>query len=163
MCLPIVKVLSPLDISEKDLLVFEEMVLKSGEVNPQTLPDLIQNAYALAFIWMDGALIGVGGVKRPSNSYRADVFLKAKVAFDPSQFEFELGWIYIEEAGRDKKIASLIVEKLVLALDGANAYATSSVVNYKMHASLRRFGFELVGTPYASSQNASDIILFLRK
>jgi hypothetical protein len=104
MCPPIIRIISPSETSKADILLFEKMVLQGGEVKPQTLSNLIQNAYALAFVWMGGALIGVGGIKRPSNSYRVGVFLKAKVEIDPSQFDFELGWIYIEKAGRDKKL-----------------------------------------------------------
>jgi len=38
------------------------MVLEAGEVNPNTLPGLIDRALALAFARLDGALVGVGAI-----------------------------------------------------------------------------------------------------
>lgn len=154
-------VLPPGEVSAEDRAAFEEMVLEAGEVNPNTLPGLIDGALALAFARLDGALVGVGAIKRPYGSHRGDVFKWAKSDLDPKQFPFELGWVYVKPAAQGRRIASRLVEKLMPVLNGARVYATSRVNNYRMHSSLKRFGFKPVGVPYPSKQNEPEIQLFV--
>jgi ribosomal protein S18 acetylase RimI-like enzyme len=156
-----VSVLPPSQIAASERASFKQMILEGGEVNPKTLSGLIDRALALAFIWVDGALVGVGAIKRPYKSHRHDVFQYAKVEYDPMQFEFELGWVYVNKASRNRRLASRLVEALMPSLNGARVYATSRVDNARMHESLQRFGFKQVGTPYPSKQSEPEIQLFV--
>jgi GNAT superfamily N-acetyltransferase len=153
--------LLPREASAEERAAFEQMVLEAGEVNPDTLPGLIDRALALAFVRLDGTLVAVGAIKRPYSEHRGHVFTWAKSKIDPKQFEFELGWIYVKPAAQGKRIASRIVEKLMPVLNGALVYATSRVNNDRMHSSLKRFGFQPVGIPYPSKQNEPHIQLFI--
>lgn len=157
-----IDVFPPTGLSTLERSGFEQLVLSGGQVNPATLASLITGALAIALAKSDGELVGVGAVKRPNKSYARGVFQKAKVSLTPEQFPFELGWVFVAEAGRGMRLASRIVEGLMPAVQGVGSYATSSVSNEKMHSSLRRFGFQKVGTPYASVQNEGDIQLFVR-
>lgn len=156
-----VSVLSPGAVSAEERVAFQQMVFEGGEVNPNTLPSLVDRALALAFARLDGTLVGVGAIKRPYESHRKDVFTWAMADLDPTQFEFELGWVYVSPSCRGKRIASRLVEKLMPVLIRAPVYATSRVDNERMHASLKRFGFKQVGVPYPSKQNEPEIQLFV--
>ncbi len=158
----VITVLPPSKVGAAERTAFEKMVLEGGEVDPKTLPGLVGRALVLAFVRLDGELVGVGAIKRPYESHRDDVFSWAKAEHDPTQFEFELGWVYVNAAGRNKRIASQLVEELMPSLNGACVYATSRVNNERMHASLRRFGFSRAGIPYPSKQNDPKIQLFVR-
>jgi GNAT superfamily N-acetyltransferase len=138
------------------------MILEAGEVNPDTLSALIDRAIGFVFARIDGALVGVGAIKRPYDSHRRDVFSWAKCGLDPTEFPFELGWIYVKPEAQGNRIASQLVEKLMPLTNGERVYATSRVNNHRMHSSLKRFGFNAVGTPYDSRQNQPKIQLFVR-
>src|SRR5690348_1731849 len=115
-------VFAPAEISPEDRAAFEQMVLEAGEVDPQTLPGLIDRALALAFARLNGALVGVGAIKRPYSGHRGHVFSWAKSKLDPKQFEFELGWVYVKPAAQNRRIASRLVDQLMPALNGAQVY-----------------------------------------
>ena len=143
------------------LSVFKRMVIEGGQVDPQTLPGLIERALALAFVHSDGVLGGVGAIKRPYDSHRNEIFAKSRTRLKPTGFEFELGWIYVDPSLRGKRLGSSLVDKLMPSLKGEAAYATSSVNNERMHSSLRRVGFKLEGVPYPSAINEPPIQLFV--
>ena len=151
----------PNTVAAEDLSAFKQFVLAGGEVNAKTLPSLVSSALSLAFARIGEELVGVGAIKRPNRRYRAYLFAKAGVMQDPSQFEFELGWVYVRPSAREKGVASALVEVLVPLLDGALAYATSRVDNERMHVLLKRSGFRPVGVAYPSQLNEPAIQLFL--
>jgi len=153
---------SPCECQIEDLNAFEQVVLAGGEVNRNTLSSLITRALSLVFVRVGNQLVAVGAIKRPNAGYRASVFGKAGVKRDPTLFEFELGWVYIDPTERGIGLANSIVEILVLSLHGACAYATSRVDNERMHAVLKRFEFQPLGNPYPSQLNEPEIQLFIR-
>jgi hypothetical protein len=154
-------VFDPSACDASTLSEFQALVLAGGEVDPTTLPNLIQRALVLGFAHLGASLVGVSGIKRPNDSYRSKVFMKAKSPLNPSKFEFELGWVYVNPCARGNRLASRLVLDLMPALKGAAVYATSRVDNWPMHSSLHRAGFRLEGTPYPSNMNEPDIQLFV--
>jgi len=136
-------------------------VLEGVEVDAHTLPALIERALALALVRDEESVVGIGAIKRPNASYRNRVFGDAKSRLVPAQFDFELGWIYLCEAARGKRLTTPIVQALLLRLEGRPVYATSRVDNVPMHASLTHCGFRKEGTPFPSKQNQGQIQLFV--
>jgi hypothetical protein len=86
-CIRVLCAITAAPDSRKHLI---ELVKRGGEVNPQTLRDLVHRAFMLAFAWHEQALAAVGGLKRPNAAYRARIFDKAGVR-DPAVYKFELG------------------------------------------------------------------------
>lgn len=158
-----VKVVSPGEATLDERAAFESLVLRGAEVNAATLPGLVDRALCLAFVGLPGQLVGVGAMKQPYDSHRADVFTWAQSGLDPSAFRYELGWIFVLDAARGSGLASTIVESLVAELRGAKSYATSRVDNARMHSALRRFGYSEKGQPYPSRQSQEHIQLFVRE
>lgn len=153
--------LSPKACTASDLAAFKEMVIKGGEVNPITLPNLVEQALALAFARLDNILVGVGAIKCPYESHRSETFENAKSLLNPSEFEFELGWFYVNPSTQGNRLASKLVQALMPALEGRATYSTSKTNNYRMHSSLRGAGFAKEGTPYPSKLNDQYIQLFV--
>jgi hypothetical protein len=158
-----VDVFSPREISSVDRVAFERMVLAGGEVNPGTLPGLIDRAVALALLRVNGVLLGVSGIKRPYDSHRRDVFLSARASVDWQTYSVELGWTYVDPTGRGRRFGSILIQELIPSLKGESAFATSRANNERMHSSLTRFGFVPVGVAYPSKQNDQNIRLFVRE
>lgn len=156
-----ITVLSPKACIAADLVTFRQMVIEGGEIDPITLPRLIEQALALAFARMDSALVGVGAIKRPYDAHRAKVFEKAESLLNPSEFEFELGWFYVHPSARGNRLASKLVQTLMPSLEGRAVYTTTRTNNDRMHASLQRSGFVQEGAPYPSRMNGQEIQLFI--
>jgi GNAT superfamily N-acetyltransferase len=152
---------SPTECSAADIAAFKQLVKEGGEVDPATLPALIDRALVLVTAHLQGQLVGVGAIKRPYDGHRARVFEKAKSLLDPTEFEFEFGWFYVRPAARGNGLASKLVQALMPALAGLAAYSTSRTNNVRMHASLLRAGFVPEGAPYRSNLNDQEIQLFI--
>jgi GNAT superfamily N-acetyltransferase len=153
----------PKALAQAELTEIQRLVIAGGEVNPHTLPTLMSRAFALAYATSARRIVAVGGLKCPHSSYRASVFRKASAQLDPSQFPFELGWIYVTPSVRGQGIADAIVTSLVQRLGGAAAYATSRVDNARMHASLIRASFAPHGEAYSSQLGSVPLQLFVRE
>ncbi|MBN8886835.1 MAG: GNAT family N-acetyltransferase [Rudaea sp.] len=87
---------------------------------------------------------------------------KARPELNASNFEFELGWVYVHPSARGHRLASSLVQELLSRLKGTAIYATCRVDNTRMHASLFRAGFRQAGTPYPSKINDPELRLFVR-
>lgn len=145
-----------------DIASFKELVRIGGEVNDQTLSSLVSGSLLLAFARRNETLVAIGAVKRPNDSYRTKIFLKAGVLERMADFEHELGWIYVDPAARGNGLSRKIVDVLLTAPTSGHLYATSRVNNLAMHTTLKHFGFTEAGAPYPSSLNEPQIQLFLR-
>jgi RimJ/RimL family protein N-acetyltransferase len=143
------------------LAEFRRKVADGGEVNTKPLASLTSNALVLGFARYGDVLIGVGAIKRPYGQYRDRVFEKAASVLNPSDFDFELGWFYIDPAHRGKRLTSSLVSALLPLLLEAPAYATSRTDNVRMHSSLRSAGFREEGTPYQSKDAGVQLQLFV--
>src|SRR5437016_2499558 len=104
---------APTATRDKDLEAFGDLVREGGEVDPDGLPERIMRAHVLAFAYMEGDLAGVGALKRPNATYRKSVFLKAGATQRPTDFPFEMGWVYVTPAHRRKGISAAIVQCLI--------------------------------------------------
>jgi hypothetical protein len=156
--------LAPTAVDGVSAASFRQLVLAAGEVNPNTLPALYDNALALAFARVDGEIVGIGALKRPLTSYRDKVFERAKSRLAPESFEFELGWFHVLGKFEGNRISSRMVERLMPWAEGTSVYATSRINNSAMHAALTRHGgFKPEGSEYRSSQGDVPIRLFVRR
>jgi GNAT superfamily N-acetyltransferase len=159
----VTSVMSPESCTWPELTAFKELAIEGGEVTTSTLDDLVPNALALAYAHENGILAGIGAIKRPHNDYRDKIFSKARSYWDPTQFEFELGWFYVRPIFREKRIASKLINDLISSLNRRPVYATSRTNNQRMHALLNQHGFLADGVPYASKMTEGKIQLFIRR
>lgn len=151
----------PSECSLEEKVAFAGLVLKAGEVAAVGLPERIEGAVALAFLMNENKLLGVGGLKRPENTYRMRVSHSSTIVLPEMDFPFELGWIYVEEEARGGASRSLCEELLPFA-DGLGVFATSRVNNPWMHATLLALDFARVGAEWPSGQNPANLALFTR-
>lgn len=152
---------APAQCSARESEAFQRLVLAGGEVASDTLPGLVASALCLAFATNGNEIVAVAGLKRPNPTYRARVFEKSGATTDYTQYEFELGWVFVHPSARNLGLSTTLVESLVPTLRGAKAYATSRVDNERMHSTLKRVGFAPVGAPYPSQRRDANIQLFV--
>jgi hypothetical protein len=152
---------NPSKCSPAEKAALAGLVLKAGEVSADGLPERIEKSVALAFLRIEKKLLGVGGLKRPENAYRARVSRSSNIELPEEEFPFELGWIYVEKEARGGASRSLC-EALLPFGAGRGVFATSRVNNPWMHATLAVLGFKRVGAEWPSGQNPANLALFTR-
>ena len=148
---------SPLEIDD-----FVALVLAGGEVTPDGLRARVMRAAHIAFLRENDCLLGVGGLKKPSNNHRREIELGAKVTLGAETVPFELGWVFILPSARNRKQSFPLCRALVSATNGMGTFATSRSGNEGMHRTLTKLGFSRVGSEWPSRQNDDNLMLFLK-
>jgi len=146
-------------VPERD--AFIRFVEAAGEVNPATLPGLVDRALALVSLVDGEDLIGTAAIKRPLAGYRRGVFAAAGTADAAHLYQVELGWVHILGARRGEGLPKLLMDAAMAASEGLSVYATTK--EPKMHTILPRYGFALLGDAYPSKQEPGAMLrLFVR-
>lgn len=155
---------SPNDCLAAELDAFENIVKSGGEVNPNGLRTRIKDAYFLALLNdYNGAVIGVGALKRPDENYRYSIFRKACSKEEPSEYKTELGWIFLKKEFRGQSLSTLLINELLMAGKHIPTYATVRVNNANMLAILGKFGFLQEGNAYPSDTGDYSLALYIKK
>ncbi|MFC5742914.1 GNAT family N-acetyltransferase [Dyella tabacisoli] len=123
---------------------------------------LMGMAHSIAIARHAAQIQGIAALKRPNTAYRNGVFEKSCALLAAESFNLELGWVVVRPEARGRGIAVSLVASLIEQARGEAIYATSNTTNEAMHAVLRKFGFQSVGTSYASQRRDAYLQLFVR-
>jgi len=121
----------------------------------------VKRAHSLAFLRSGKCLIGVAGLKFPSENHRDEVSNGSGVGISERDFPLELGWIFVLPSARGGKSYALC-DPLIEAAAGSGIFATSRSGNIAMHKTLKKFGFTRIGKDWPSGQNPDNLWLFTR-
>ena len=141
---------------------FVAFVLAGGEVTPHHLKDRVLRAENISFLREGSCLLGVAGLKIPSEHHRREVAAAAEVSLGVKEFAFELGWVFVLPSARGRRLSFPLCAPLVEAAKGKGIFATSRVTNAGMHKTLARLGFSRAGKEWPSQQNEDNLALFVR-
>jgi GNAT superfamily N-acetyltransferase len=151
----------PSDMRRVERDDFIAFVRTAGEVDPATLPNLVDRAVVLVTLREGEALIGTAAIKKPNEGYRRQQFSKANVEALTNAYALELGWVHVHPDHRKKGHGHALVAKAVEAAGGEALYATTK--NEKMRPLLEANGFSIQGSPYPSVQDpTAKLTLFCR-
>ncbi|MDO9113947.1 MAG: hypothetical protein Q7U63_09140 [Polaromonas sp.] len=153
---------SPQACSQSELNEFFDLVALAGKVATAGLQDRLQGAHSLAFLRLDGALIGVAGLKRPTPGYRARVAASSGTVLPESTYAFELGWMSVAPVAAGGKSMALCQPLMVLA-DADGVFATTGTDNGRMQTTLGKLGFARTGAEWRSKEADEMLCLFVRK
>jgi len=159
---PIITLNPPTECSRHDLDRFRQMVLEAGEVQAVGFDDRIGRAEILAFLRVDGGIVGVGALKRPDREYSRRAFKNARAKNAADEFGLELGWVVVENAHRGHSYSLRIAEALVAHANGQKIYATSITTRIAMHKALTGCRFEGDGVDWQSKRRPDErLFLFV--
>jgi hypothetical protein len=149
--------LSPTDIKE-----FRRMLDKQGQVN--TSIGKAELCEKICFARHKKELIGIGALK---NVYQRP-FDHAKVTSLKSQFEIELGYLFVDHEvngksfqgyGIGKKISKLLLNEIPTK----NVFATTECAEENsMYHILKSFDFVVAGSPYLGRETSKQLCLMTR-
>jgi GNAT superfamily N-acetyltransferase len=148
--------------SEAERAKFKELVLRGGEVRPDTLQSGMEEAQQLIFCTDGQAIVGVAAVKNPRGTYRKKTAAKSKLDLSVQAYPVEFGWCFVDEKARGNGLAYLLVERAVRDL-ATGIFATSHAGNTGMHKALERYRFVQEGDCYPSDRRAAWIVVFRRE
>jgi GNAT superfamily N-acetyltransferase len=153
---------SPSDCTEEALAEFERLVVQGDAVDPHGLAQRIRNAHRLLFLRApDGALVGVGALKRPRPGYRRKVFSQAQADAAPEDYAVELGWVVVGKPYQGQRLSSRIVSELLALVRNENVFATARFDDRTMRLA-SAFGFKPNGKPFRG-RGDYELVLYLRK
>lgn len=161
MTAPHVTVKTPNECTASELDDFVAFVLAGGEVTPIGLQARVKDAHSLAFLRIGDCLIGVAGLKYPSENHRREVSRGANFNLSEQDFPLELGWVFILPSARGGRSYPLC-STLTAAAKGAGIFATSRAGNKPMHVVFEKVSFSRQGGEWRSGHNPDNLWLFVK-
>ena len=157
----VVRIDKPAHLSAADKAAFVAFVASAGEVDPDTLPGLVDRAAALVMLLEGDAIIGTAAIKTPFPAHRQGEFDKAAVPQQAVAFPLELGWIVVDPDHRRQGHARTLVAAAVEAASNSGLYATTKTD--QMRPILEENGFIVQGEPYKSVLNPTVMLTLFGK
>jgi hypothetical protein len=151
-------IISPTELKDIDLRLedFETFVRREGDADPA----FAKEAKCLV-CYLAGGLVGTAALKT-NQGYREKCFKKAGVQNLADHFPLELGYIAVVEGFKSRGISHLLVAGALSQREGMGVYATSNILNARMHSGLEKRGFFTVGVPWESETKRGEYVaLFL--
>ena len=136
--------------SEEERAAFARLVRRGFPTTAvDRLEARIDQALCLAFHRAaDGRLVGIAALKSPSESYRREVFAKARSSVSHAGYDHELGWVFVVPGQRGNRVASGLCRSLLSRVPASPVFATTRPANVAMTRILLALGFARVGRPY---------------
>jgi hypothetical protein len=106
-----IKTPSPADVSAKEFAACVGIIKTGDAVDWESARDELPRASALAIVWKDKTIVGVGAVKRERRKYAADIARKSGVEFPPETLE--LGYVAVSPDHRGHHLSHCIVTALL--------------------------------------------------
>ncbi len=154
---------APVGFTAEEKRAFMDLVTAAGEVDPEGLPERLEAALRLTFMYAKGKeLCGVAALKQQPVEYRTKVFQKAETSDPAANFPYELGWIVVKEKFRGHRLSHRLVDTALRTIEKAGAYATVRLSNEPMRRTLIRYGFRPEGTHFRSTRGPYDLALYVR-
>jgi RimJ/RimL family protein N-acetyltransferase len=152
----------PSECTEIERAAFLAYVLDGGEVGSAGLEGRIDRAEKMLFLTDDASgLVGISALKRPDTAYRDGVFKACGLDRLATQFNIEIGWIYLVNRSRGRGLSLELVDPLLDIVAARPVFATTRVNNLAINSVLPKRGFRLAGT-YPSANGQYELNLFLR-
>jgi predicted GNAT family N-acyltransferase len=149
----------PKECSKQELDEFIGLVVEGGQVNNHGIGDRVRDSFLLGFVYSaEMKMIAIAAVKKPSETYKSEVFRKAKTLENPTIYFFELGWIYVSNSFRGQGISRNLCSELLIDIK-QSIFATTACDNAPMQRILMNLGFEKSGQPYSGNSRSLDLFI----
>jgi len=157
---PSYEIIEKLSFTEQHRTILAGMLKKQEKV-PPPYDNKIDRCIFLCIASIDGAAVAIGAIKKRT----ASVFSQSKAdkrALSKA-VDWELGYVFTEEAYRRNGIAPKVVSKLIEAIGNCSLMATTEVTaNERMVSILESFGFKRYGKSWKSVMHKNDLGLWLK-
>jgi len=153
----------PSEYTADEIQAFKDMILREWQVSDEGLDRRIGACKVLVMIYGPEGLIATGAAKQPYSSYAKKVFAKAGLPGGESEYDFELGYIYVIPERRGILLSRVLMKALLDAVGDASAFATVRTDNERMIRTNHRLGLQETGNPFQSERGPYMLLLFTKK
>ncbi|RWQ16136.1 GNAT family N-acetyltransferase [Mesorhizobium sp.] len=140
---------------------FEELVLLDPQVQQQGLTARIEAASYLAFLHLDGELVGTNSIKH-NRKHQRTIEGHAGVLLPDAEYFGEVGYLHVAEGHRGARLGDLLVLASLAAVQGEGLFATIQSMNIGSRRLFERHGFVGVGKSWPSTKVDDQLILCIR-
>lgn len=151
------------DATPEERTTFVGLVKQDPQVNKKTLPSFVAQAHFLAFLYLDGTLVGTHAVK-DNRPYQRTLEGpdKAGVSLPDPEYFAEVGYLHVAKGHRGARFGDLLALGVFAAVKGKGLFATIQSKNVPSRRIFERYGFAQVGKPWQSSQRDDQVHLYIR-
>jgi len=150
------------EMAEKNQIEIQGLIIKGNEANPSLVESRLYTSALTAYFKDGDTIIATTSIKMPESDYVNDIFDKAVVDFNPCNYVFELGYVFVESPYRNQKIASILCSELIHKFDKEHIFSTTRTDNLGMQSILNSFGFAPSGISYLSMTKTRLLQLYIR-
>nr|WKN39929.1 GNAT family N-acetyltransferase [Tunicatimonas sp. TK19036] len=149
------------ELSKKEIIQFENLLAKQGQVNKSQGKAEMCNKICLVYV--NKVHIGIGALKEV---YKRP-FEYAGVDELKEDFKYELGYLFVDNSSNENDFRGLGIGKNItrLLLNEAkteNVFATTELsTNNSMYYILNSFGFMSIGNPYKGKSTGKLLTLMI--
>lgn len=140
---------------------FEDLVLLDPQVQKEGLTNRIEGASFLAFLYIDGALVGTNAIKSNMEHQRT-IEGNSGVLLPDGEYFGEVGYLHVAKGHRGMRLGDLLVLAAFAAVRGKGLFATIQSKNIGSRRLFERHGFTSVGKSWPSKQVDDQLYLYVR-
>ncbi|MBO0346575.1 GNAT family N-acetyltransferase [Roseibium sp. CAU 1637] len=149
------------DVEQSRRKIFEELVKNDSQVNNKTLSNFVKEAHFLAFLFIEGILVGTNAIKN-NKPYQRTLEEKSAVKLPDTDFFGEVGYLHVEKDHRSAGLGDLLILGTLAAVRNEGLFATIQTKNLSSRRLFERHGFMQVGKSWASKQKDDRVNLYVR-
>lgn len=125
----------------------------------ETVEPRIMRAKVLAYVLIDGHIVGVAALKVPVRSYRDRISRRSGFSIPDWKYPLELGYLVVDKSARGQKLSTRLVDAVLGAAGDSGLFATTS--SAAVHKILPQVGFVVQGNTYKSN-DGDELTLYVR-
>ncbi len=151
------------DLTSEEKFKILNLIISGGEVSSDTLPEQLTKAEIISFIKDGENIVATATIKKPRDSYKTKVFTKSCSGISNTIYQYELGYVMVEQDFRKYKLATRLCALLCEKYSNQNLFATTRIDNWGMLSILKKNLFKEVGNQYLNKDKTAFLKLFVNK
>ncbi len=140
---------------------FKDLVLSDQQVQSAGLSNRIDNAIYLAFLHLDGKLVGINAIKN-NRPYQRSLEERAGVELPDSNYLGEVGYLHVAKDYRRAHLADVLLLATFAATKEKGLFATIQSTNIGSRRLFKKHGFVQVGKSWPSNEVKDQVNLYVR-
>lgn len=140
---------------------FEELILRDPQVEKEGLTARIEQASFLAFLYLDGSLVGTNAIKS-NRQHQRTIEDRSGVPLPNNEYFGEVGYLHVAKEHRGARLGDLLILASFLAVQGTGLFATIQSKNIPSQLLFERHGFVRAGKSWSSTRTDDHLNLYIR-
>src|SRR6266478_7413951 len=151
----VIRVLTPLQLTEPEFASVQALITDGGEVQTTHLAEYLKSSHRIGLVEISGELACVGAIKATRPLYIWSLAIQSRYPLDSENCMGEFGYVVTKANFRERGLARALSTELLKDFGGA-LYATTRDDNFGIHKIAREMGFTNVGLGWRSVEHPNS-------